>query len=210
MTQRPRFDVTRAYGRAASLGVGVVCLVLLGLWIGARAGHETWPRGPILAAVFAGPGLIGWLGDARRDRLLLVAAGIGCLAVCWVSYATLALAVVALLYFVAAGAAPPVAPGRRWLATPIIVVLLATGLPALLATSEDRCWLGYQTADGGIRYEDVADVEGVSMGGPGGPIGGGCDSGAFTTPGVLLALAAVATAVAVSVRASTTSLRAEP
>jgi hypothetical protein len=192
-------DVSRSYGAAASGGAAIVAAVIVGLGIGAASSSfgpsDRLLRGVVLGGIVAAPGLVGLLGTRRRDPVLLAGAGIACLAVSWISIATLALAVVGLLYLGAAWAARGSRPSLGWLLAPVLAVLVGGGLATVLATTEERCWVAFELLGGGLEFRDATPAEAGGPFGPGLPVAGGCDTGVLTLPGLFGGLGLPAAAV---------------
>jgi hypothetical protein len=184
-------DRVRAFGLAASGGVAVVAVMVCA--IGSSSGGtysppDSVPRGVVLALLFSVPGVIGLVGVRRRDRALLVAAAVASLVPSALSVATLPLVIPAILFIVSAADATASTRRPTWLVATAIVALGIGSLVGLLATTETRCWLAYNTPNGVVtRDATERDVEGP-LGGPGGPFAGGCDGGALTVRGAGLAL----------------------
>lgn len=144
--------------------LGAITQVLFGgiLGIVASSGFEPGflPRGLVLFALFAIPGLVGWLGVQRRRPALLVAAGLTSLVGAFVAFSgvTLIFLIPALLLVIGAVrvqvTAPPmgrasVLPGLgRGLAACAIVAMLVGGGAAALLLTDDACWVEFGAGDG--------------------------------------------------------------
>ena len=148
---------------------------------------EAVPRGLVLGGLFVVPAIVAALGVLRRDAVLLAASGIAALAPAWLSIATLPLIIPALLLLIASGAAPRPQRAAGWILALAIVGLQVGALAALLGTTETRCWVAYASGEGYV-YRVVPEPEtSQTMGGPGQPVGGGCDGGSLTERGATLA-----------------------
>jgi hypothetical protein len=80
-----------------------------------------------------------------------------------------------------------------------VVGLMTGAYVGLLANTETRCWLGFDTPTG-LVYRDATEAETqLPIGGPGGPVAAGCDGGALTVRGAGLAAALAIGAVALAV-----------
>ena len=192
-------DRVRTYGLAGAGGVFVIATVVVAL--GSRSdaefsAPEAVPRGLVLGGLVVVPAIVAVLGVWRRDAVLLAAAGLAALAPSCLSVATLPLILPGVLLLAASAAAAPRGSASRWLVALLIAGLQIGALVALLSTTENRCWVAYESA-GGYVYRTVPESEGSqTMGGPGQPVAGGCDGGTLTERGVgvagVLALGALA------------------
>ena len=193
-------DRVRTYGIAGAGGVFVITTVVVAL--GSRSGEVvppgTLPRGLVLGALLIVPAIVALLGVARRDAVLLAAAGLAALAPAWLSMVTFPLVIPAVLLLVAGAAAVRPPSGRRWLLVLVIVALQAGAIAALFGMTETRCWLAYDSPTG-LVYRSATEAETHGpMGGLGGPVAGGCDGGSFTERGIALAGVLVGGVIAVS------------
>ncbi|HEU0236415.1 MAG TPA: hypothetical protein VFR14_08255 [Candidatus Limnocylindrales bacterium] len=197
-------DSLRSPGVAA-IG-GSVVIALVPAVVAAQAGRtepaEAIPHWLVLGLIMLGPAVIGAIGVARRSRAALVAAAGSCIPVSVLSVATMPIVVPALLFLVAARAAPPASRPTSWLAAMAAAVLAGGSLFALILNTETRCWLAFETA-AGMDYRVVSEADAARpLGGPGGPVAAGCDGGEFTARGVLVAAALFGGAVAAAGAAS--------
>lgn len=197
-------DRARAYGLGACGGVVIVAFVPLSIALGnpdAIGPAEAIPRWLVLGLLILVPAIIGFLGVRRRDASLLVAAAGACLPIGVLSVATMPILVPALLYLIAASATRSAAARRAWLMPVAVSGLMIGAYAGLLANTETRCWLGFDTP-AGREYRDATEAETERpIGGPGGPIAAGCDGGALTVRGTGLAAVLAIGAVALAVRA---------
>jgi hypothetical protein len=211
-------DRLRTFGLAGAGGIFVISAVVTALGTradGGSPGPPTIPRGIVIGLLLAVPAIVALVGVRRRDRVLLTAAGFAVLAPFWLSYATLPLVIPGLLLFVAAGAATQPTDVERWLVAFAIVGLEVGAIWALLGNTETRCWLAYETADGGLVYQPATPgVEGQILGLPNGPVASGCDGGALTERGAalagVLAIGALAVAFGVPARRRTPTAASPP
>jgi hypothetical protein len=193
-----------AEGRVAFPGrlagaVQILFAVLLG-GLSAVAGGDSPefpPRGVVLLAVYALPGVIGLIGvSGGRPALLVAAAATSTLgSLLAFSGVTLIFLVPAILFLVgavriaaddslAASATMRRILGGSLLAVALIVLMVCAGASALLITDE-RCWTGYATPSG-IRYEPAPYTTG-EMDVPTGAISSTCSTGVLSARGVGLA-----------------------
>ena len=183
-------DRVRTYGLGGAGGVLVIATVVFA--IGSRSGGdppppEALPRGLVIGLLLAVPALIAAIGVRRRDAVLFAGAGGASLAPAWLSIATIPLVIPALMLLIAGGSAVRPARARRWLVALALVGLQVGAIFALFGTTEQRCWLGYDSPSG-LVYRPATEAKvGGPMGLPGGPVAGGCDGGALTERGVAMA-----------------------
>ena len=192
--------------------VQIIFAALLG-GVSALAGGDSPefpPRGLVLFAVYAIPGIVGLLGVAgRRPALLLAAAAASTVgSVLAFSGVTLIFLVPAILFLYGAirlAPVPPTAASRSALgilagsilAAVLMVLMIGAGASALLVTDE-RCWTTYQTP-GGVRHEPAPYTTG-EMQVPTGALSFSCSTGVISARGVGLAglLGAGALALAIA------------
>jgi hypothetical protein len=170
------------------------------------------PRGLVLFAIYAIPGIVGLIGVAeRRPALLLAAAATSTVgSVIAFSGVTLIFLVPAILFLYGAvriasvrstaisGFASGILAGSV-LAAVLTVLTVGAGASALLITDE-QCWATYETP-GGVRYEAAPYTTG-EMGVPTGAVAFSCSTGVISLRGVGLAslLGSGALALAVATR----------
>ena len=154
------------------------------------------PRGAVLFLVFGIPGIVGWLGAARRRPALLIAAGVTSLVGAFIAFSgvTLIFLIPALLFvFGAAQVEGTRAPGgasivagiaRAGAAIAIVAMLVGAGASALLVT-DDTCWTQYHDP-AGPRIEPFPYTTG-EMAVPPGAVSAGCSTGVISARGVGLA-----------------------
>jgi hypothetical protein len=168
---------------------------------------EPLPRWLVLGLLILVPAIVGALGVRRRDAALLVAAAGACLPVGVLSVATMPILIPALLFLAAASAAQTAVVPRAWLVPVAVVGLMIGAYVGLLANTETRCWLGFDSP-AGLVYRDATEAEVERpLGEPGGPVAAGCDSGALTIRGIGLAAVLAAGAVAAAAAAPGPRLR---
>lgn len=185
-------------GRLAG-GVQITFAVLIG-GVSALAGEgspEFPPRGLVLLAIYALPGIVGLMGvSERRPALLLAAAATSTVgSVIAFSGVTLIFLVPAILFLYGAvriasvRSAAGTSSGFGMLAGIVIaavltVLMVGAGASALLITDEG-CWTTYQTP-GGVRYEAAPYTTG-EMQVPTGAVAFSCSTGVISLRGVGLA-----------------------
>jgi hypothetical protein len=190
--------------------------VLFALLIGgvsalaSQSSPDFLPRGQVLLAIYALPGIVGLLGvTQRRPALLLAAAAASAVgSVLAFSGVTLIFLVPAVLFLVGAvrlASTESGSPGRgvagvlagAGIAATLIALMIGAGASAFLVTDE-RCWTTYETP-GGIRYEPAPWSTG-EMEVPQGALSSSCSTGVLSARGIglggLLGSGAVALAVA--------------
>jgi len=185
---------------------------LLGIVASLRAEPGFLPRGVVLFLVFAAPGLVGWLGAARRRPALLIAASLMSFVGAFVAFSGVSLIflIPALLLLVGAVrvqlTVPPMgrvallpALGRVAAACAIVVLLVGAGASALLLT-DDACWVEYQA---GIapRIQALPYSTG-EMTVPGNATSMSCSTGVISLRGVGLAVVLWAAALVIAGRSS--------
>ena len=198
-------DRARTYGYAAVGGILVVAALILAIGrrsegdVGDVGPPEAIPRGLALTLLVAVPAIVAAIGVRRRDRVLVIAAGLATLPAAVLSVATIALILPALLSFVAGASMAAPSKRSRWLLLPVIVALQAGAIWALLGTTEGGCWVAYESGGGGLIYRAASEAETHGlMGGPGLPVAGGCGGGALTERGAALAGILVIGALAIA------------
>ena len=183
-------DRVRVFGLAASGSVVAISFAIL--ITAARSGGDLSPPSETLRSLAVGlllvlPAIVGFIGTLRRDRALLVAAGLGCLIVVPLSYGALPFSIPALMFLFAA-TDPRCAAGRpAWLVGFAVIALSIGSLVNLLTNTEERCWVAFRGTNA-LEYRDASEAETHEFGGPGGPIAAGCDGGALTAGGAGLAV----------------------
>jgi len=182
-------DRLRAYGFGACAGILVVALVPLLVavrWPDPFGPPDLVPRWLVLGLAIAVPALIGAIGTRHRDPALLVAAACLCVPFGILSAATIPILIPAVLLVVAAASADGSGGLPGWLRAIAIVALGVGALAGLLGTTETRCWLAFDSRSA-MTYRGVTEAEaGRPIGGPGGPVAAGCDSGTLTMRGATL------------------------
>lgn len=177
----------------------ILFAVLLG-GVSAIAGGDSPefpPRGIVLLAVYAVPGVIGLIGVAGARPALLVAAAVASTLGSFVAFSgvTLIFLVPAMLFLVGAvriASEDAVADsttirgllGGVILAATLIALMVGAGASALLITDE-RCWTAHETLRG-IRYEPAPYATG-EMEVPAGATSSTCSTGVISARGVGLA-----------------------
>jgi hypothetical protein len=157
-------------------------------------------------AIWAGPGIVGLIGAAKRRREVLVGAGLACLPLAVLSFSGVTLIFLApAILFLYAGLRDPA--GRRSasphhdrpLISLAVLALLVGAIGGLFAT-ETVCW--QTSADGTVRRVPAAEqaVNGGELSiGPG--IGAaGCSTGEMSPLGSAIAVACVAGAAGLALR----------
>jgi hypothetical protein len=194
----------RVLGRGAIGGVLVIALVpaLVALRpVSDLEPPEALPRWLVLGLLIAVPAVVGFVGLRRGDPALLVAAGLACLPLMFVSVATFPLVIPALLFLAAARGTRRRSRPLTFLAAVLIVGLVTGSLFGLLSTTETRCWLAYEI-DGQRVYRDATPLEAEGpIGGAGGPFAAGCAGGSLTPQGILIATLLGGGAVALAITA---------
>ena len=196
----------------AWVAAGLALVAAVGL-AGLRASNESSP-GPGMTpmaftgffAIWAGPGIVGLIGAAKRRREILVGAGLACLPLAVLSFSGVTLIFLApailLLY---AGLRDPARRGslspqrHRPLLSIAILALLIGAIGGLFAT-ETVCW---QTlADGTVRL-DPANAGAIGGGEVtiGDGVGAaGCSTGEMSLVGSAIAIACVGGAAGLALR----------
>ena len=183
---------------AARLGAITQVLFAGILGIVASFGFEPGflPRGLVLFALFAIPGMVGWLGVERRRPALLVAAGLTSFVGAFVAFSGVTLIFLIPALLLIAGAvrvqvsSPPQgrasilpALGRGLAAGAILAMLVGGGAAAILLT-DDACWSEYRTGDGS-RIQTLPYSTG-EMTAPPGATSMSCSTGLISARGVAL------------------------
>ncbi len=201
------------------LAGGLTLAIAFGLTaIRARSVSDPGP-GMTLAAIigffvlWAGPGVVGLIGTARRRRDVLLGAGIACLPMAMLAFSgvTFVLLVPGILFMYAGLRDPD--RGRplsgtsrgRGLVTAAIAILLMAGIASLFVR-QTACW--EQLADGTIRDRpDLVDsVEGGGIAvGTGDVVASGCWSGEIALAGSVLAVTGVIAAGGLALRVGRTA-----
>ena len=204
---------TRADSDPRRLGMGGAALVAgyalaVGL-ISAAAGAndlgppEVVPRPVFLALLLMLPAAIAAIGAWRRSGPLLIAAGLLCLAQAFIAFSgvTLPFIVPAILLLVLGGRTPAVPHQRRAAFGAVVIVALGIGTWfALLGTTEEICWVARTGANGELVYSQIPVTDSFTMAID--DVASGCDGGATTTQGIVLAVVLAVGAVAVAELAS--------
>ncbi len=162
--------------------------------------------------LWAGSGVVGLIGTARRRRDVVLGAGIACLPMAMLAFSgvTLVLLVPGVLFLYAglrdpdAGRAPP-GTSRRGVVTAAIAILLMAGIASLFLR-QTACW--EQLADGTIRDRpDLVDSVdgGESAVGISDVVAAGCSTGEIAPAGSIIAVAGVIAAAGLALRVGRTA-----
>lgn len=189
----------------AVLAVTIAALPLIqhGDRPGGLEGPAIVPRPIVIALLLGLPAGIALIGALRAARPMFFAAGVLCLLQSVVAFSGVTLGfvipgivLVALSLERAAPATPTRSSSRAWLAGLLVVGLGIAAWLVPFATSENVCWIARAGTDGKPVHTRIAETNTFSLGPD--DLGGGCDGGSFTLPGLLaggvLAMGALATA----------------
>jgi hypothetical protein len=155
------------------------------------------PRGAVLMAIFALPGVIGLIGTRAGRPALLVAAGLTSAVGSFIAFSgvTLIFLIPSVLFFLGAirfAAGPPASSRvgviggltQLLIAATIVPLLVGAGASAILLT-DSGCWTEYMSSSG-IRVEMQPYTNG-EIGVPPGASSMGCSTGLISPRGVGLA-----------------------
>jgi hypothetical protein len=200
------------------LAGGLTLAIAFGLTaLGARSQAGPGPGMTPAAVVgffvlWAGPGVVGLIGTARRRRDVVLGAGIACLPMAMLAFSgvTFVLLVPGILFLYTGLREPdpgraPAGTGRRGLVTATIAILLMAGIAGLFLR-QTACW--EQLADGTIRDRpdlvDSVDGGGIAVG-AGDVVASGCSSGDIAPAGTVIAVAGVVAAAGLALRVGRTA-----
>lgn len=193
----PRADArTRADPRRLGLGAaaiaagyaGVVGIISFAAGANDPGPPEVVPRPVVLALLLMLPAAIAAIGAWRRSGPLLIAAGVLCLAQAFIAFSgvTLPFVVPAILLLALGGRATAVPHPRRSALGALVVVALGVGSWfAFLGTTEEVCWVARTGSNGELVYSQIPVTDTFTMGID--DVASGCDGGALSTRGVVLA-----------------------
>jgi hypothetical protein len=163
--------------------------------------------------LWAGPGIVGLIGTARRRRDVILGAGVACLPMAMLAFSgvTLVLLVPGLLFVYAGLRDPDPCPrpggdtGQRGSVAGAIAVLLMVGIASLFLR-QTACW--EQLADGTVRDRPdlVGSVEGGEItAGTGDVVAAGCSTGEIAPVGSIIAVVGVVAAAGLALRVGRTA-----
>jgi hypothetical protein len=159
---------------------------------GAVDGPALVPRPLVIAFLLSLPAWLALIAAVGGSRPTLVAAGVLCTvqaAIGSFSGVTLVFLVPGLL-LIGIGLEEAPYPWstrtriRAWIGGLLVVGLAAAAWVAPFATSEPVCWIARAGPDGSPVYTLIPDTGSISLSPH--DVGGGCDSAAFTLPGLVL------------------------
>jgi len=150
------------------------------------------PRPIVLAFLLGLPAVLAVIAASRGTRAIFVAAGVLCLLQSFIAFSgiTLGFLVPGLILIGLGRSRAPIedaAPLRRRDAVAGLLVV-ALGIAAWLvpfATSETVCWTARAGPEGDLVYTLIPDTGTISL--QLDQIAGGCDGGAFTLQGLMVA-----------------------
>ena len=156
-------------------------------------GPSIVPRPVIIGLLLALPAGIAALAAFGASRPMFIAAGALCLLQSFVSFGGITLGfLVPGILLIALGleapttTTPPRPVSRRARAAGLLVVVL--GIAAWIvpfAMSETVCWMARTGPDGALVYTRIPNTDSITL--EVNDVAGGCDGGAFTIEGLLLA-----------------------
>jgi len=180
---------------AAAIAALAVAIAVYPLVQPAGPGEFGWPgiipRPVVIAALLGLPAGLAAIAAFRGSRPIFITAGALCLLQSFVAFSgvTLGFAIPGILLIVLGLERTPTAspPTRRraWLGGVLAVALAIAAWVAPFATSETVCWTAQRGADGNPVYTRIPDTDTLGVGT--GDLASGCDSGAFTLEGLMLA-----------------------
>jgi hypothetical protein len=147
------------------------------------------PRPIVMAALLGLPAAIALTGALRGSRSMLFSAGALALLQSFVAFSGVTLGFIipgiVLITLSRAESADTIrSDGRARVAALLVVGLGIAAWFAILATSETVCWMARPGPDGTPVYTRIPETSTISVGPD--EIGGGCDGGTLTAPGLLL------------------------
>jgi hypothetical protein len=176
----------------AGLAVAIAALPLLQSGRpGELTGPSIVPRPLFIALLLGLPAGVAAIAALRGSRPMFVAAGVLCLFESLIAFSgvTLGLLLPGFL-LIALGVThsstePQLVPRRAWFAGMLVVGLGIAAWIAPFATTQEVCWIARPGPYGEPVYTIIPNTDTLTAGL--GDLGSGCDSGAFTLEGLLLA-----------------------
>jgi len=177
----------------AGLAVAIAALPLLQSdRPGELTGPSIVPRPIFIALLLSLPAGVAAIAALRGSRPMFVAAGVLCLFESFIAFSgvTLGLLLPGFLLIAvgvtgsSADSQRPV-PRRAWLAGMLVVGLGIAAWIAPFATTQEVCWIARIGPDGEPVYTTIPNTGTLTVGLD--DLGSGCDGGAFTIEGLLLA-----------------------
>jgi hypothetical protein len=190
--RRRRFGFVLA-ATIAGLAVAIAALPSLqSVGPGELSGPSIVPRLVFIALLLGLPAGVAAIAALRGSRPLFVAAGLLCLFQSFVAFSGVTLGFVLPGFLliglgVSRSSIEPTrpVPRRAWLAGVLVVSLGIAAWIAPFATSEEVCWIARPGPNGEPVYTIIPNSDTLTVG-PG-DLGSGCDGGAFSLEGLLLA-----------------------